>query len=272
VREGEPADGDGLEGAELDPAVRPVAGAVQDRDVGPWQADAAVQQAGLVGLDGQQVVGLLAGDGELGGGGVGVQHVGGDHGADQLQSGQQRLEGGDLARGAVDPALGEDDAGGVVHRGQQVGLPPSAARRAPRRVLPSTATARRRWSGWSRSASHAPIAAASASGSTRARVRRIVVSVGTARTQRPVRGSRRVPSAARTGWGASAAHSAIAAIDRARQDRGSGEHQDGDQWMPAPGAGPGVGDGGEVGQQVGSLGWSERISVAQDVQAWRDQG
>jgi hypothetical protein len=52
-------------------------------------------------------------------------------------------------------------------------------------------------------------------GSTRASVRRIVVSVGTAHTQRPVRGSRRVPSAARTGWGASAAHSAIAAIDRA---------------------------------------------------------
>jgi hypothetical protein len=61
----------------------------------------------------------------------------------------------------------------------------------------------------------APIAAARASGSTRASVRRIVVSVGTAHTQRPVRGSRRVPSAARTGWGASAAHSAIAAIDRA---------------------------------------------------------
>jgi hypothetical protein len=30
-----------------------------------------------------------------------------------------------------------------------------------------------------------------------------------------VQGSRRVPSAARTGWGASAAHSAIAALDRA---------------------------------------------------------
>jgi hypothetical protein len=34
-------------------------------------------------------------------------------------------------------------------------------------------------------------------------------------TQRPVRGSWRVPSAARTGWGASAAHSAIAANERA---------------------------------------------------------
>jgi hypothetical protein len=54
---------------------------------------------------------------------VGVQRVGGDHRAGQVQVGQQRLEGGDLARGAVDLGLGEDDAGGVVHRGQQVGLP-----------------------------------------------------------------------------------------------------------------------------------------------------
>jgi hypothetical protein len=46
VPEGEPADGDGLEGAEPDPAVRPVAGAVQDRDVGPWQADAGEHQDG----------------------------------------------------------------------------------------------------------------------------------------------------------------------------------------------------------------------------------
>jgi hypothetical protein len=46
-----------------------------------------------------------------------------------------------------------------------------------------------------------------------ARVRRMVVSVGTA--QWPLSGSRRAPSAARTGWGASAAHSAIAVIDRA---------------------------------------------------------
>jgi hypothetical protein len=52
-----------------------------------------------------------------------VQRVGGDHRAGQVRVGQQRLEGGDLARGAVDLALGEDDAGGVVHRGQQVGLP-----------------------------------------------------------------------------------------------------------------------------------------------------
>jgi len=32
------------------------------------------------------------------------------------------LEGGDLAGGAVDLALGEHGAGGVVHRGEQVDL------------------------------------------------------------------------------------------------------------------------------------------------------
>jgi hypothetical protein len=39
---------------------------------------AAVQQGGLVGLDGEQVVRLLDADQELGGLGVGVQRVGGD--------------------------------------------------------------------------------------------------------------------------------------------------------------------------------------------------
>jgi single-strand DNA-binding protein len=59
----------------------------------------------------------------------------------------------------------------------------AATTRATRSVLPSTATARRRWPGRPRSSSHAPITAASRSGSTRARVRRIVVSAGT--SQRP---------------------------------------------------------------------------------------
>jgi hypothetical protein len=67
-------------------------------------------------------VGLLAGDQELGGVGVGVQRVGGDDHASQVQAVQQGLEGRDLAGGAVDLALGEHRAGGVVHRGHQVDL------------------------------------------------------------------------------------------------------------------------------------------------------
>jgi hypothetical protein len=74
VREAEVVDGDGLEGAQLDPAVGLVAGAVAHGQVVPGQSGAAVQQGGLVGLDGQQVVGLLVGDQELGVG-VGVQRV-----------------------------------------------------------------------------------------------------------------------------------------------------------------------------------------------------
>jgi hypothetical protein len=54
----------------------------------PGQGGAAVQQRGLVGLDGEQVVGLLAGAQELGGVAVGVQRIGGDHGAGQLQVAQ----------------------------------------------------------------------------------------------------------------------------------------------------------------------------------------
>jgi hypothetical protein len=72
-----------------------------------------------------------------------------------------------------------------------------------------------------------------ASASSHASVRRIVASAGT--THRPVSGSRRVPSAAQTGWGASAAHSAIAVSDRAPgQDRGSGEPEDGGSGCRRP--------------------------------------
>ena len=137
------ADGDDLEGAVLDAAVRLVAGAIHDRDVVPRQALAAGQQGGLVGLDGEQVVGLLAGHQELGGGGVGVQRVGGHDHAGKIQVGQQGLEGGHLARRAVDLALGEHRAGGVVHRGEQVDLPALGAAGAAQ-GLASTATARQR--------------------------------------------------------------------------------------------------------------------------------
>jgi hypothetical protein len=67
--------GDDLEGAVLDAAVRLVAGAVGDRDTLPGQALHAGQQEGLVGLDTQQVVGVLVGEQELGGVGVGVERV-----------------------------------------------------------------------------------------------------------------------------------------------------------------------------------------------------
>jgi len=80
VREPETADRDGLEGAQLDAAVGTVAGSVQHGHLVPGQPLAAAQQRGLVGLDTEQVVGLLAGDEEPGGVGVGVQRIGRHHG------------------------------------------------------------------------------------------------------------------------------------------------------------------------------------------------
>ena len=63
-------------------------------------------------------MGLLAGDQELGGGGVGLQRVGGDNRSGEVEVGQQWLEGGDLLWCATDLLLGQHRAGGVVHRGQ----------------------------------------------------------------------------------------------------------------------------------------------------------
>ena len=75
---------------------------------------------------------LLAADKELGRVGVRMQRVGGDHAPVKVQVGQQRLEPGDFARGAVNLALGEHGAGGVVHRGEQMDLPAVASGAAQR--------------------------------------------------------------------------------------------------------------------------------------------
>jgi hypothetical protein len=143
--------------------VAAVAGAAQHGDVVPGQAGAAGQQRGLVGLGTEQVVRLLAGDQEPGGVRVGLQRVGGDHRPGEVEVGQQRGEPRDLAWRAVDVALGEHRAAGVIHRGQQVDLPAVAAG-APQRL----AVDRDRPSplaGVVAVGKHAPIAAASASGS-----------------------------------------------------------------------------------------------------------
>jgi hypothetical protein len=122
VGQAEMAHDDGLEGARFDTAVPVVAGAVAHGHVVPGQPGAAVQQGGLVGLDNQQVVRLFLGDQELGGVGVGVQGIGGDHHPGKVQVVQQRPQRGDLTGSAVDLALGQHGAGGQVHRGQQVDL------------------------------------------------------------------------------------------------------------------------------------------------------
>jgi hypothetical protein len=81
-----------------------------------------VVQRGLVGLDDQDVGGVLGGDQPIGMLALGVERVGGDHGVGEVQPFEQRPEPGDLVGGVIDVGLGEDRAGVVVHRGEQVDL------------------------------------------------------------------------------------------------------------------------------------------------------
>jgi hypothetical protein len=201
---------------------------------------------------------LLDGDQELGRVGVGVQRVGGHDHAGKVQVGQQGLEGGHLTRRAVDLALGEHRAGGVVHRGQQVGLPAvccaagAAERLAVDRHRPSML------------AGLAGLAAVCKPGADRGG-QRLGVHTGQGPADRGLGGDGPHPAAgAGIAAGPERGTHGLGCLrgplgdrdDRpgARQDRSSGEHQDGDQRVTAPGAGPGVGDGGEVGQQLWHLG------------------
>ena len=178
-------------------------------------------QGGLVGLHDQHVGGVLVGDQPVGMLALGVHRVGSHHGGGQVQAVQQRPEPGDLV------GLGSTS---VWARTARLVWSMTASRCTcgppwwplPRRVLPSTATARRgeraagggfAGGGGGRAASQAPMARSRASASMRASTRRTVASPGG--RQAPVRGSRRTPSAASTWQGASLAHSPIAARELA---------------------------------------------------------
>jgi hypothetical protein len=234
----------------------------------PGQPLAAAQEGGLVGLDGEQVVRLLDGDQEVRSLGVGLERVGGDHHTGQVQALKQRLEAGHLA-GAPSTSRWASTLRVVCSMAANSWTcrPP---RRAPPSVLPSTATARRRWSGWSRSASQAPITPASASGSRRARVRRMVASQGT------------------TQWAGGVPAGAKRLADRlggirgplgdrghrpcAGQHRGSGHGQDRDQRVTAATLGAWVGDNRQVGQQVTGLGHLQRDGIGKLGESRWDRG
>jgi hypothetical protein len=276
VGESELVDRDGLESADLDAAVAAVAGAVQLGDQAPGKALAAVQQGGLVGLDHEQVVRLLAGDQELGGLGVGLEGVGGDHDVGEVEWGQQRGEGGHLLRRAADLVLGQHRAAGVVHRRQQVhraavtvGWVGATQRLAVDRHRPPPA-------GSDRDRGPGPGRPARRRQQRRARLGPGGKGSGGwwPRRDGEVAGDVAAgASAARTGWGASAAHSAMAAIDRgAGQHRGGGQAQNGDQRVaPATGRSR-VGDAGEVGLQVRGFAVLEGVGVGEVGQGGWDRG
>jgi hypothetical protein len=93
---------------------------VGDGDLTPRQRLELVVQGGLVGLHHQQVGGVPLGDQPVGMLALGVERIGGDHSAAEVQTVQQRPEPGDLVGGGVDIGLPQDRAGGVVHHRQQV--------------------------------------------------------------------------------------------------------------------------------------------------------
>jgi hypothetical protein len=256
------------EAAQLDAAVAAVAGAVQHGDVVPGKAGAAGQQRGLVGLDGEQVVRLLAGHQELGRGGVGMQRVGGHDHACKVQPVQQGLEGGHLTWGAVDLALGEHRAGGVLHRSEQVGWAAVAAGAAQRLAVDCDG----------------PPALAGALAVGKPPADRSRQRLGIQAGQRPADrglGGDRPATGERVAEGPERGADRLGCVrgplgnrgDRPRtgQDRSSGERQDGDQRVATPSAGPGVGDGRKVGEQVRCPGWSQRLSLAKDGQAGWDR-
>jgi hypothetical protein len=121
VGKAQAGDGGDLQGSDLDAAVAMLAGAVHHRDLPPRQPGQLGVQRRLVGLDDQQVLGTAA-DQEAGVVALGVQRIGSDHDTGKVQAGQQRGEGGNFTRRAVDLALGEHGAVMVAQRRQQVHL------------------------------------------------------------------------------------------------------------------------------------------------------
>jgi hypothetical protein len=274
VREADVAHGDGLEGAQLDAAVGAVAGAVGHGHVLPGDGRAARQQGRLVGLDHQQVVGLLAGDQELGGARVRVECVGGDDRAGQVQAGQQRDQARDLAWGAVDRALGQHRAGGMLHRGQQMDLPAVIALGAPQRLAVDRNRA-------------APLLAGGtvAVGQPRAEHRRQrgCVHAGERAADGGLTGHR--PAVGGVTAAAERGPHRLGGLrgplgDRGHrpgtgQHRGGGDGGDGKdrcQRVAAAARAPGVVNGGQVGQQARGVGWVERVGVGEGGQGGWDRG
>ena len=164
-------------------------------------------QAGLVAFDGEDPV--RAAPGEVGDViTLAVQRVSGDHGAAQIVDlVEQGVEAGDLVGLRVDVSAGQHDAGRLLGGGQDV-AGRSVGVREPRRVLPSTAIARRAPGSGAgiRAASQAPIAAVSRSASMACSSLRIIASDG----RRPTS----MPSSSAASAGRSATHSPIAVYER----------------------------------------------------------
>jgi hypothetical protein len=165
--------------------------------------------------------------------------------------------------------LGEDGAGGVVHRGEQVDLPAVASGAAERLAVDRDRTP--------------PLASVVTVGQPRTDrgSQRLGVQTGQGPADRGL-GRHRPTAGEWIAVGAERCADRLVSVDGPLGDRGerpcAGQHrcgsdgEDGNQWMATPGAGSRVVDGGEIGEQVWWFGCSERVSVGQDGQAWWDRG
>jgi hypothetical protein len=209
----------------------------------------------------------------LGGVGVGVQRVRGDDRPVKVQVGQQRHQAWDLARGAVDAALGQHRAGGVVHRGEQMDLPAVAALGAPQRLavdrdrpppplLPLGGTVAVGQPGAEHCGQRGGVQALEGAADGGLGRHHPVVGALTAGTER---GTHRLG-----GIGGPLGDRG----DRpgAGQDRGGGHGEDRGQRVAAAAGAPGIVDGGEVGEQLRGVGWSERVGVGERGQGGWDRG
>jgi hypothetical protein len=216
---------------------------------------------------------------------VGVERVGGDHRASQVEPVQQRLERRDLLGRAADLALGQHRAAGVVHRRQQVhGAAVTVGWVGAAQRLAVDCHRPLRWP--------LPLVRANAVAWVMAVVvgqpgadgagQRVGVQAGQGAADgglgrhRPVVGSvaagaKRGPDRLRRVGGPFGDRG-----DRpgAGQHRGGGHGQDGDQGVAAAASPPGVGDGGQVGQQVRGVGVGElaRVGVGEVGQGGWDRG
>jgi hypothetical protein len=256
-----------------------VAGAVGDRDVAPGQGGEVMVQAGLVGLHDPQVGGVLLSDQPVGVLALGVERIGSDHGIGELQAVQQRPELGDLVGLAVHPGLAQDASGGVVHHRQQMHLRGAVVAAAAQglavdRDRPMRRVARRRqacWWGW----------LLAGQPGTDGAVQRVGVDAG----QDPAHGRLR--------WWLPGAGQRVSAHPkrgqhlpgrvagpltdggqrpRAGQHRADCDAEHADQWMSSAAPVAGVGDLGEVAEQVTALVGCQRGGRSQPLGSRRNGG
>jgi len=208
--------------------------------------------------------------------------VGGDHRSGEVEVGQQRLEGGDLLWGAAYLLLGQHGAGGMVHRGEQVDLALAVVGCAAG-AAEGLAVDRDRPSLPSSLIMVVAMVVAAGKPCADRCGQGLGVKPGEGAADRGFGRDRPDPSAgAGIASGAERGTDRLGCVggpfgdrgDRPRtgQDRGSGEHENGNQRVPAPGASPGVGDGSQIGEQLRRFSWSERTGIAERGQARQDRG